>query len=100
MAPFSLKSKQNVSAMKKILIAFLFICGFSAFNFISAQDAESSPDKTNYKTALGIRLSSSPAIQNNSISLKHFLNETTAIEGLFSFGDPLTIGALLEFHAP
>src|SRR5215467_2148079 len=88
--------------MKSILLVFVFICGFAITNFIAAQETVpvSQPDKTDYKTAIGIRLSSSPALQNNSISIKHFINETTAIEGLFSFSDPLTIGALLEFHNP
>ena len=53
-----------------------------------------------YKTGLGVRLSSSTATVNNSISLKYFLNEKTAVEGLFSFGDPLAIGALFELHKP
>ncbi|PZR25963.1 MAG: hypothetical protein DI535_16135 [Citrobacter freundii] len=53
-----------------------------------------------YKTALGVRLSSSQAMVNNSISLKHFLTESTAVEALFSFGDPLALGALLEVHKP
>jgi len=53
-----------------------------------------------YKTALGVRLSSSTAMVNNSISLKHFLTESTAVEALFSFGDPLALGALLEVHKP
>lgn len=53
-----------------------------------------------YKTGLGVRLSSSGAVVNNSISIKHFFNERTAIEGLFSFGDPLAIGALYEIHKP
>jgi hypothetical protein len=89
--------------MKYIFFSSLFICLISSGNFLFAQDEPvpvSQPDKTDYKTAIGIRLSSSPALQNNSISLKHFINETTAIEGLFSFSDPLTIGALLEFHNP
>ncbi|MER3499155.1 MAG: hypothetical protein C4308_11240 [Chitinophagaceae bacterium] len=77
--------------MKKVTFAlFLFLC-LSAFNNLSAQD---------YKTALGIRLSNSNPLVSNSISLKHFLNEKTAIEGLFSFGDPLSIGGLVEFHKP
>ena len=37
---------------------------------------------------------------NNSISFKQFITEKTAIEGLVSFGDPLAIGALIEFHKP
>lgn len=53
-----------------------------------------------YKTSLGVRLSSSQAMVNNSISLKHFLTESTAVEALFSFGDPLALGALLEVHKP
>src|SRR5215212_4322915 len=85
--------------MKNIIALAITICFLASVNLVSAQE-ETVPDNTTYKTAIGIRLSSSPAIQSNSISLKHFLNESTAIEGLFSFGDPLTLGALLEFHRP
>lgn len=53
-----------------------------------------------YKTALGVRLSSSNAMVNNSVSIKHFINDKMAIEGLLSFGDPLAIGALFELHKP
>ena len=53
-----------------------------------------------YKTSLGVRLSNSQAMVNNSISLKHFLTESRAVEALFSFGDPLALGALLELHKP
>ena len=53
-----------------------------------------------YKTAVGVRLSSSAAIVNNSISLKHFLNERSAIEALFSFGDPIALAGLYEVHKP
>jgi hypothetical protein len=77
--------------MKKIICSFLLISGFCFATTLSAQD---------YKTALGVRLSSSPAMVNNSISLKHFLNERTAVEALFSFGDPLALGALVEVHTP
>jgi hypothetical protein len=77
--------------MKKTLFVLLLTAmvgfGFTA----SAQD---------YKTAVGVRLSSSSAIVNNSVSLKHFFNETSAVEALFSFGDPLAIGALYELHKP
>jgi hypothetical protein len=89
--------------MKNIIAIAISICSLSSFNLVSAQETPADnpvPDNTTYKTAVGIRLSSTPALQKNSISLKHFLNETTAIEGLLSFGDPLTIGALLEFHHP
>lgn len=74
--------------MKKVL-ATLFLSAIIIT--ASAQD---------YKTAIGLRLSSSQAIVNNSVSLKHFLNETTAIEGLLTFGDPLAISGLVEIHKP
>ena len=52
-----------------------------------------------YRSALGIRLSSAPATVNNSVSFRYFLNEKTALEGLVSF-DPLAFGALYERFAP
>lgn len=77
--------------MKKIICSFLLISGFCFATTLSAQG---------YKTALGVRLSSSPAMVGNSISFKHFLNEKTAVEALFSFGDPLALGALVEVNKP
>jgi hypothetical protein len=77
--------------MKKIICSFLLVAAFCVGTRVSAQD---------YKTALGIRLSSSAPMINNSITLKHFLNENTAIEALFSFGDPLALGAMVEKHKP
>jgi hypothetical protein len=49
---------------------------------------------------LGIRISSKDAAINNSVTYKRFLNASVAIEGLFSFGDPVAIGALVEKHKP
>jgi hypothetical protein len=77
--------------MKKYAIAFLLVTAIVFTNNASAQS---------YKTGLGVRLSSSPAMVSNSISLKHFFNERTAIEALLSFGDPLALGALFEVHKP
>jgi hypothetical protein len=77
--------------MKKVIIVCLLVVTVGSINMISAQD---------YKTALGVRLSSSNAKQSNSISIKHFINEKMAIEGLFTFGEPLALGALLEIHKP
>jgi len=77
--------------MKKIVIICLLVAAAGVFQTASAQ---------NYRTALGVRLSSSNAMQNNSVSIKQFISEKTAIEGLFTFGDPLALGALLEFHKP
>lgn len=73
------------------MCTILLVSGFFWASTVSAQD---------YKTALGVRLSSSQAMVNNSITLKHFFNESTAVEALFSFGDPLALGALVEIHKP
>jgi hypothetical protein len=75
--------------MKKIILSTVVVTFFSVA--MQAQD---------YNTALGVRLSSSNAYQNNSISVKHFISENTAIEGLFTFGDPLALGAMVQFHKP
>jgi hypothetical protein len=77
--------------MKKIVLAFLLVAVIGSSGKLSAQD---------YKTALGVRLSSSNAKQNNSISIKQFISDKMAIEGLFTFGDPLALGALVELHKP
>ena len=77
--------------MKKIMFFSLFIAAIGFTSTVSAQA---------YKTGIGVRLSSSQAMVNNSITLKHFLNERAAIEALFSFGDPLALGALYEIHKP
>src|SRR3954465_2882472 len=77
--------------MKNLSLAALLLVCFSVFNSASAQD---------YKTALGIRLSNNMPIVGNSISIKHCLNEKTAKEGMFSFGDPLALGALYEKPSP
>lgn len=77
--------------MKKFPL--LWMCALLIF-------ASASTNAQDYKTALGIRLSSAPAAVNNSVSVKHFVTQQSAIEGLFSFGDPLAFGALLEIHKP
>ena len=69
--------------MKKIAILCALIAVISSTQTLSAQE---------YRTGLGVRLSSANAMQNNSISIKQFINERTAIEGLFTFGDPLALG--------
>ena len=79
--------------MNKILSLLILTIGLCFSHDASAQTSS-------YRTALGVRLSSSPAIVSNSISLKHFLNENSAVEVLFSFGDPLAIGALYQVHKP
>ena len=71
---------------KFVITTLIALAGFTA---VQAQD---------YKTGVGIRFSSNHAAINNSISIKHFISGTTAIEGLVSFGDPFAIGALVELH--
>ena len=77
--------------MKKILFTLLIVASICSLTAVSAQE---------YKTALGVRLSSSAAMVNNSVSFKQFISDKSAIEALFSFGDPLALGAILEFHKP
>lgn len=77
--------------MKKVISISLIVAILAFTNTVSAQA---------YKTGIGVRLSSAQAMVNNSITLKHFLNERSAIEALFSFGDPLSLGALYEIHKP
>jgi len=77
--------------MKKIVAGFFVCIALTFANSSHAQD---------YRTALGVRLSSSAAMVINSISIKQFITDKTAIEGLFSFGDPLAFGVLLEKHKP
>lgn len=90
-APFFVLLTAKYIAMKKL---FLVAAGILFAAVLHKAEAQ------NYKTALGVRLSSSTAMQNNSISLKQFISEKTAIEGLFTFGDPLALGVLIELHRP
>ncbi len=87
--------------MKKLLSSCLCIVFFAALNSLSAQEvSNASANSTDYKTAIGIRLSNNMPIISNAITIKHFINETAAIEGFFSFSDPLSFGALYEIHKP
>ena len=87
--------------MKKIILAILCIAALGIINSASAQEVKnSSAIGTDYKTAIGIRLSNNAPIISNAITLKHFLNDKTAVEGFFSFSDPISVGALLEFYKP
>ena len=68
---------------------FLFLMG-GVLNF-SDSNAQTTP------VALGVRISSSAPVINHSVSLRYYMNENHAIEGLLSF-DPLAIGALYEAY--
>lgn len=72
-------------------IVFLLVAFFAATIGLKAQD---------YKTGLGVRLSTAGAVVNNAITFKYFLNEKSAIEAQFAFGDPTALGVLYEVHKP
>ncbi len=72
--------------MKKVFSTLMAL----TFLFLAKGEAQ------NYKTALGVRLSSANADVNNSVSFRQFINSNSAIEGLLCFGDPLAIGVLYE----
>lgn len=74
---------------KKLVVLVIAFC--AATFSLQAQD---------YKTGLGVRLSTAGAVVNNAVSLKHFLNEKSALEVLFAFGDPTALGVLYEVHKP
>ena len=81
----------NKQLMKKAGIIFSVLFCFLLSTSLKAQD---------YKAAVGIRFSSKAALINNSVSLKYFFNEKTAVEGLISFSDPFALGLLVEKHKP
>jgi hypothetical protein len=88
--------------MKKFIMAGFLLTGIACFNTLSAQEVNNaSAASTDYKTALGIRLSTNAPIISNAITVKHFIKPSTAIEGYVSFNNPLFgIGAMLELYKP
>lgn len=78
--------------MKKGIV---FLIGFLSFLAVSAQQGSSGG-----KNLLGIRISSKAPAINHSISYKHFFRPDLAVEGLFTFTEPLALGALVEKHQP
>lgn len=74
--------------MKKLSLLCIAVMLISA-SPLQAQD---------YKTALGIRLSSNGPAVNNSVSFKHFMNPKLAVEALLTFDNKAAIGGLLEIH--
>ena len=77
--------------MKRYSLALLVIFVVSSFSVLNAQD---------YKVALGVRLSNSTPTLNNSVTIKYFMTEQHALEGLISFGSRFGIGGLYEVHKP
>lgn len=75
--------------MKRTFFTLLMI--FAIAGAATAQD---------YRFGLGIRLSNSSPTLNNSVTGKYFVTETSAVEGIISFGSRFGVGALLELHRP
>jgi hypothetical protein len=81
--------------MRVIPFCLVFLVVSGVCNHLSAQV---SPSPQDYKFAVGIRFSSASPTLSNSISIKYFLDETNAIEGLVSYGNRFGLGALYERH--
>ncbi|HTS44784.1 MAG TPA: hypothetical protein VMH01_10335 [Puia sp.] len=75
--------------MRKLQLILVLTLLTALFNRLSAQD---------YKFALGLRLSTPSPTIANSVSVKYFLNDRSAIEGLVSFYPRFGIGGLFEQH--
>jgi len=75
--------------MRTIALCILLLATSSCINRLLAQD---------YKLAMGVRFSSASPTLSNSFSVKYFMDETNAIEGLISFGTRFGIGGLYERH--
>jgi len=82
--------------MRVITLCLLCLATSGLFNRLSAQESASSAQ--NYKLAIGVRLSSAAPTLSNSVSVKYFMDETNALEGLISFGTRFGIGGLYERH--
>ena len=80
--------------MKRTFVSLLII--FTLAGAATAQEATSQ----DYRFALGVRLSNASPTLNNSITGKFFITQTSAIEGLISFGGRFGLGALLEIQKP
>ena len=77
--------------MFKMFLTLSLVMIAGLFTRLSAQD---------YKLALGIRFSTPAPTLSNSISVKYFINERDALEGLVSFGTRFGLGGLFEIYEP
>jgi hypothetical protein len=83
--------------MRKIIPAVIIITVLGFTNQLHAQDnTASSP--SGYKFAAGIRFSSASPTISDAVTVKYFINDRDAIEGLVSFGTRFGIGGLFERH--
>jgi hypothetical protein len=76
--------------MRAFTLCLVLLAGTGLYDRLSAQD---------YKVAIGVRFSSAAPTLNNAVSVKYFMNETSAVEGLISFGNSrFGLGGLYEKH--
>jgi hypothetical protein len=75
--------------MRKLLLVISIGFVSASINHLSAQD---------YKWGLGLRLSTPSPTISSSVSVKYFITDNGAIEGLVSFGSRFGIGGLYEVH--
>ena len=75
--------------MRIITLCLVLLTISGLYNRLSAQD---------YKLAMGLRLSTSDPTLSNSVSIKYFLDETNAVEGLIGWGTRFGLGGLYERH--
>lgn len=73
---------------KNIFIVAIILCAVSIYTSTNAQG---------YKNGLGLRFGGS----TSGLTLKHFTNQTTALEGIVSLGrQSVIVTGLYEKHAP
>jgi hypothetical protein len=75
--------------MRTITLCLVLLALSGLCNHLSAQD---------YKVAVGIRFSTADPTISNAVSVKYFIDETNALEGLVSFGNRFGLGGLYERH--
>jgi hypothetical protein len=73
--------------MRHLPLVFFFLFFTVISNRSEAQD---------YKLAIGLRLSTVSPTISDAVTVKYFLNDHSAIEGLVSFGTRFGIGGLYE----
>jgi hypothetical protein len=91
MAQFSF-FQDKPPVMRKLFLTLALVSGIGLATTLHAQD--------DYKIGLGLRLSNATPTLSNAVSIKYFMNTTSALEGLVSFGSRFGIGALYEAHRP
>jgi hypothetical protein len=78
--------------MRKILLTLIVVGSLAIVsNTLQAQD---------YKLGIGLRLSTPTPTLSNSVSIKYFITDKNAVEGLISYGNHFGIGGLYELHRP